>query len=251
MRPAHPDPARSGRHLRCAVWLLLTAIARPGAAQDLPAPLVWTQVEPTQADGRPVDTPAALPEPVDHAPRHAMRATRYDKLIDAVASQFDLDTALLHAMIEVESRYDANARSPKGAVGLMQVMPATGRRFGFVDLDDPDTNLRAGATYLKWLLRTFDNDLELAVAGYNAGEGAVMKSGWKIPPYRETQLYVSTVLKRYRSTGAASAPDANADSTGRHRHRIVARPRPPSIAVLGKLASLLLSSPHASAPANR
>lgn len=248
---AHRDPARSGRHLRCAVWLLLTAVVRLGIAQDLPAPLIWTQVEPTQTDGRPANMPTALPEPADHAPRHATRSTRYDKLIDAVAWQFDLDAALLHAMIEVESCYDASARSPKGAVGLMQVMPATGRRFGFVDLDDPDVNLRAGATYLKWLLKTFNNDLELAVAGYNAGEGAVMKSGWKIPPYRETQLYVSKVLKRYRSPVAASVPDTYDGSTGRHRHAIVARPRPPSIAMLGKLAGLLLSSPRASAPANR
>ncbi len=267
MRPARPpDPARLGRRRRSVgrvvLVSLMLALSRPAAAQDAPAPLVWSRVEPARVDGGPVDAQAAPVTPVipaaqagqaDHAPRLAARSTRYDALIDAVARQFDLDAALLHAMIETESRYDADARSPKGAVGLMQVMPETGRRFGFTDLADPDTNLRAGATYLKWLLKTFDNHLELAVAGYNAGEGAVMKSGWKIPPYRETQLYVSAVLKRYRSPDEAGAPAAVTTTTigdaRRHRPAPPAHARPSSVAILGKLAGLLLSSPRASASA--
>jgi lysozyme len=237
--------------------------ALTAAAQDAPAPLVWTRVEPARADGGPVGAqaapapptpPAALAGSADRAPQPAARRARYDAMIDAVARQFDLDAGLLHAMIETESDYDADARSPKGAVGLMQVMPETGRRFGFTDLADPDTNLRAGATYLKWLLKTFDNKLELAVAGYNAGEGAVMKSGWQIPPYRETQLYVSAVLKRYRSPGEAgatiTAAAATAGDAGRHRPAPATRARPSAVAMLGKLAGLLLSSPRASASPN-
>ncbi|MGT0250504.1 lytic transglycosylase domain-containing protein [Burkholderia pyrrocinia] len=236
------------------VALMLTR-ALSAAAQDAPAPLVWTRVEPAHADVGPADAQAApAPSvahagPAGHASHPAAHSARYDALIDAVARQFDLDAGLLHAMIETESRYDAEARSPKGAVGLMQVMPETGRRFGFTDLADPDTNLRAGATYLKWLLKTFDDNLELAVAGYNAGEGAVMKAGWKIPPYRETQLYVSAVLKRYRSPDEATATRAAAAArTGIGLHR--SRARPSSVAMLGKLAGLLLSSPRASASAN-
>ncbi|AGK47354.1 transglycosylase SLT domain protein [Burkholderia thailandensis MSMB121] len=250
-----PDPPRLDRQRRVgrlvlAALMLMRALS--ATAQDAPAPLVWTRVEPVQADGDPAHAQAAPAPPVappgPAGPQPAAHGARYDALIDAVARQFELDARLLHAMIETESRYDADARSPKGAVGLMQVMPETGRRFGFTDLADPDTNLRAGATYLKWLLKTFDDNLELAVAGYNAGEGAVMKAGRKIPPYRETQLYVRAVLKRYRSPGEAAAPIAAAAT--RAAISRADRHRPTPVTMLGKLASLLLSSPRASTSAS-
>ena len=103
----------------------------------------------------------------------------------------------LHALVAVESRYDARAVSGKGALGLMQLMPQTARRYGVADAFDPRQNLQGGARYLRDLLRLFDNDLRLALAAYNAVEHAVMKHGNRIPPYGETLRYVPLVLDFY------------------------------------------------------
>lgn len=117
-----------------------------------------------------------------------------------------VDYELLKAVIATESGFDARAVSPKGAVGLMQVMPATAQRYGVKDdarastakkLADPRTNIRTGARYLRHLLDLFPGQLELALAAYNAGEGAVQRAGNRIPNYRETQNYVKTVLQLY------------------------------------------------------
>jgi len=118
----------------------------------------------------------------------------------------DIDYELLKALIATESGFDARAVSPKGAVGLMQVMPATAERYGVtgdkamaVDrkLADPRTNIRAGTLYLRYLLDLFPGKLELALAAYNAGEGAVLRAGNKVPNYPETQNYVKTVMQLY------------------------------------------------------
>lgn len=124
---------------------------------------------------------------------------RYQEDIIAAAKLHNIDPALVHAVIQVESNYNVKALSPKGAVGLMQVMPATGLRYGVnaKDLKEPANNIRAGTRYLADLLKMFDGDVKLALAGYNAGEGAVMKYGNSIPPYRETQDYVPRVLAFY------------------------------------------------------
>ena len=103
----------------------------------------------------------------------------------------------LHAVISAESGYNPNARSPKNAQGLMQLIPATARRFGVNDPYDPIENLHGGARYLRWLLDLF-TDLRLALAAYNAGEGAVQRYGNTIPPYPETRTYVQRVLEFYR-----------------------------------------------------
>jgi soluble lytic murein transglycosylase-like protein len=116
------------------------------------------------------------------------------RLIDSVASRMKLPAELLHAVITVESGYDTKARSPKGAMGLMQLMPATAQRFGARDPFAPVDNVQAGASYLKWLLDLFDGDLTLALAAYNSGEQAVLKAGRRIPPFPETQAYVPRVL---------------------------------------------------------
>jgi soluble lytic murein transglycosylase-like protein len=116
------------------------------------------------------------------------------RLIDSVASRTKLPAELLHAVIAVESGYDAKARSPKGAMGLMQLMPATAQRFGVRDPFAPVDNVQGGASYLKWLLDLFEGDLELALAAYNSGEQAVLKAGRRIPPFPETQAYVPRVL---------------------------------------------------------
>lgn len=117
--------------------------------------------------------------------------------IAMVARQYNLQPALLHAVITVESAYNPNARSHANAHGLMQLIPATAKRFGVVDIYDPIQNLQGGAAYLRFLLDHF-GDIALALAGYNAGEGAVRKYGNKIPPYKETMNYVPKVLEYYQ-----------------------------------------------------
>jgi soluble lytic murein transglycosylase-like protein len=112
-----------------------------------------------------------------------------------------IDFELLKALIATESGFDPHAVSPKGAVGLMQVMPATAQRYGVTGgrkkLADPVVNIRTGAKYLRDLLRMFDGSVELALAAYNAGEGAVVRAGNRIPDFRETRNYVKTVLQLY------------------------------------------------------
>jgi soluble lytic murein transglycosylase-like protein len=125
----------------------------------------------------------------------------------AVARAYDIDPLLLHAIAHVESRHNPEARSAAGALGLLQVMPATARRFGVEDgpgaLYDPAVNLEVGAAYLKSLQARFGNDLELVLAAYNAGEGAVERHGRSVPPYAETRAYVRQVLAEYRTLRAA------------------------------------------------
>lgn len=127
---------------------------------------------------------------------------RFAPLVEAAARTYQVDAALLHAVISAESGYNPAAVSNKGAVGLMQLMPETARRYGVENSFDPEQNIRGGTKYLSYLLQLFDNNLELAVAAYNAGEKAVIRHGYNIPPYRETLGYVPKVLKlqkKYRS----------------------------------------------------
>jgi soluble lytic murein transglycosylase-like protein len=122
---------------------------------------------------------------------------RYADMIAKVAREQKLEPALLHAVIAVESAYNPQAKSPKGATGLMQIMPDTAKRYGVTDLSNPLENLRAGARYLRDLLAMFNNNLKLVLAAYNAGEGAVIRSGNAIPNYPETRAYVPRVLQHY------------------------------------------------------
>ena len=108
-----------------------------------------------------------------------------------------LNPALAKAVVHVESAFRSKARSPKGAMGLMQLMPATARRFGVNDPYHPQQNLRGGMKYLRFLLDRYRGDLRLALSAYNAGEGAVDRFGG-VPPYRETQEYVRRVMRMYR-----------------------------------------------------
>lgn len=120
---------------------------------------------------------------------------RYAPLVEEAARIYQVDAALLHAVISAESGYNPAAISNKGAVGLMQLMPETARRYGVENSLDPEQNIRGGTKYLSYLLQMFNNNLELAVAAYNAGENAVIRHGYSIPPYRETLAYVPKVLK--------------------------------------------------------
>jgi hypothetical protein len=122
---------------------------------------------------------------------------RYTHLIDRVSRELSLDRNLIHAVVRVESAYDPEAVSRAGAVGLMQLMPATAKRYGVRNSYNPNQNVYAGVLHLRNLIQQF-NDVVLALAAYNAGENAVIEYGYKVPPYPETQSYVRKVLTFYR-----------------------------------------------------
>ncbi len=124
--------------------------------------------------------------------------THYVPLVNSVAREHNIDPALLHAVIAVESAYNPRAVSSRGAVGLMQLMPEIAARYGADDRYDPAENVRAGTQYLRDLLEKYDDDLTLALAAYNAGETAVTRSGNQIPRNNETPTYVQKVLSLYR-----------------------------------------------------
>ena len=122
-----------------------------------------------------------------------------DRIIFEVGEKQGVDPRFIHAVIWQESKYDTHARSHAGAQGLMQLIPATAERFGCDDPNDPVQNITAGTKYLGWLLKRFSGNVQLALAGYNAGEGSVDKYAG-IPPYNETQNYVKIISKRYGKT---------------------------------------------------
>ncbi len=123
----------------------------------------------------------------------------HDTLIVESSRRYNIDPLLIYAQMHQESAFKINATSHKGASGLMQLMPATARRFGVTKIYDPKQNIEAGVKYMRWLLDTFNGDVVLALAGYNAGEGAVMRYGWNVPPFRETREYVRRIAARYNS----------------------------------------------------
>ena len=122
-----------------------------------------------------------------------------DRIIFEASQREGLDPRFVHAVIWQESKYKIEARSHAGAQGLMQLIPATAERFGCENPNDPQDNIEAGTKYLRWLLKRFDGNVELALAGYNAGEGAVDKYNG-IPPYNETRNYVKIISQRYGKT---------------------------------------------------
>lgn len=123
---------------------------------------------------------------------------RFNLLIAQAAARHQVDAKLLHAVIQTESAYRSDAISSAGAVGLMQLMPATASRFGVIDSNNPEQNIDGGTRYLRHLIDLFPNSLDLAVAAYNAGENAVLRHNNSIPPYPETQNYVRQVMALYK-----------------------------------------------------
>ena len=122
---------------------------------------------------------------------------KVDSFIVESAARNGVDPLLLYSIMHRESSFKRMAVSPKGARGLMQLMPGTAARFGVANIFDPRQNIEGGARYVRFLLDTFDGDVRLALAGYNAGEGAVMRYGNRVPPYSETQEYVRRISERY------------------------------------------------------
>ena len=134
----------------------------------------------------------------------AMRGfTTGDLVVDTYildsCKRYGIDPLLIYSQMSQESSFKLKATSYKGASGLMQLMPATARRFGVTNIYDPKQNIEAGVRYMRWLLDQFGGDVGLALAGYNAGEGAVWKYGNQIPPYNETREYVRRITTRYNS----------------------------------------------------
>jgi hypothetical protein len=124
------------------------------------------------------------------------RKTAYDPIIDKYATQYNLDPSLIRSMIATESAFDAKALSSKGAQGLMQLMPSTASRLGVRNAFDPEQNIKGGVKHMRYLLDTFNNDLSLSLAAYNAGENLVQRLG-RVPNIPETHNYVQTITKLY------------------------------------------------------
>lgn len=173
---------------------------------------VAAKLNPTPLSPTPLVVPTALVTPVGAKYEHPyglqMAAgtslegyTTGDILIDSYivksARRNGLDPLLVYSLMHQESSFKRRALSYKGASGLMQLMPATAARFGVSDIFDPEMNIEGGTRYLRFLLDRFKGDVPLVLAGYNAGEGAVDKYGWRVPPYNETQEYVRRISTRY------------------------------------------------------
>ena len=131
--------------------------------------------------------------------RSGIDVNKFDKIIISAANKYKIDPALIKAVIKAESNFNHQAISPIGAQGLMQLMPATASQLQVEDAFHPEKNIEGGVRYLSYLLNIYRGNLTLALAAYNAGEGAVTKYNNQVPPYRETQNYVKRVLSFYKS----------------------------------------------------
>jgi len=143
------------------------------------------------------ESPASIPNSGTALRGYTTGSSEVDGYLINSGTRFGIDPLLLYSVMHQESSFKLRAISPKGARGLMQLMPMTAARFGVTNIFDPRQNIEGGARYLRFLLDRFNGDLSLTLAGYNAGEGAVEKYGWRIPPYAETQEYVRRISRRY------------------------------------------------------
>lgn len=183
---------RMAKCFHLGVCLVLAAATLCGSSAVRPGARKVTTVRPDARTGRLVRATAVTPRP---APPVAARPrpASFNEAVERIAFQHALPVQLMHSVIKVESNYNPNAVSPKGAMGLMQLIPATARRFGVSDAFDPIDNMRGGARYLRYLLDLY-GDYPLALAAYNAGEGAVARYGG-VPPYPETRNYLALVKR--------------------------------------------------------
>jgi len=193
---------------RCTCLFLLgsclMAAKDLAAAEVVPARRLTSVVRVDAHSGRLVRSVVVAPKPLSakvvtpDAPASNLGPdASVHQIVEDAARRNEVDPLLVHSVIQVESNYKANAVSPKGAQGLMQLIPSTARRFGAKNSFDVKENVEAGVKYLKYLNSLYPNDLRLTLAAYNAGEGAVMKYGYRIPPYSETQEYVRRISRRY------------------------------------------------------
>jgi soluble lytic murein transglycosylase-like protein len=196
----------NGRTLKLASYEVSADIARltlaTGGHLELPIDRIERFIDDEVVPLPPQD--ASLPERkwrFDEESRPLFN-TRFDPIIIEAARKFDVDAALVSAVIKAESSYNPRIVSHKGAQGLMQLMPGTAKRFGVTDPFDPHANVHGGVRYLRWLLDRFEGNAELALAGYNAGEGNVAKYDG-VPPFRETVEYIKRIARYFeRERGA-------------------------------------------------
>jgi soluble lytic murein transglycosylase-like protein len=199
----------------CSAALVLTVSASAAAQQlytwrDANGNLVVSNTK--QADGSaPTRTYPVAPSSPVFATRYVApnRSGMYDSIIEEHAGLNGVRSDLVRAVVQVESAFNAYAQSPKGAMGLMQLMPSTLKEYGVINPFNPAENIRAGVAYLRALLDRYQNDETLALAAYNAGPTAVEKHGTTVPPYRETKNYVKQVNKLAGDRTPSSSPAAH------------------------------------------
>ena len=183
------------------LWMVGAGIAFASNPAIPPSERIRTVVRADARSGRlvraVVAAPPARPAMALPVQGSAPASASIPELVEKTALKYEVDPLLVHSVIEVESNYNPNALSPKGAQGLMQLMPGTARRFGVRNSFDVKENIEGGVRYLRFLSDLFSQDKQLAVAAYNAGEGAVWKYNNSVPPYRETVQYVDKVGRKY------------------------------------------------------
>jgi len=158
------------------------------------------------AANKPSNSPDALPTFVASDQAWTTGSAKVDNLVNYYGNKYGVDAYLIYCLMSQESRFSSNAISPKGAQGLMQLMPATAARYGVTNPYDVGQSIRGGTRYLKDLLQLFSGRVDLALAGYNAGENAVIKYGYTVPPFTETRNYVRLISARYTKKKPLAAP---------------------------------------------
>jgi len=205
-QPALPPAVRPRRALKLTARTIVPAAsaasqtAANSASQAAATPAIQNTAAPSAlrsnvpAIAPAVSLPTGLGKALDG---FSTGDANIDRFIVESGARNGVDPVLLYSIMHRESSFKKFALSPKGARGLMQLMPATAARFGVRNIFDPQQNIEGGARYMRLLLDMFDGDVRLALAGYNAGEGAVLKYGRRVPPYAETQEYVRRISERY------------------------------------------------------
>jgi len=204
-----PNPPPQGQAIRdLAQWIVQSHMA-----EGLPSRVITTRDLDAALTQRPRRFGLVSQEAGEAARRELLVGLPYGPEIWKISRRHNVDALLVASIVQAESGFTRDVISPKGAVGLMQVLPSTGAQYGIADLSDlsdPNVNLDAGCRYLRGLLRDFDGDMERAVAAYNAGPATVVRYGG-VPPFRETRAYVRKVLEIYRQHSDAAWERAGAN----------------------------------------